>query len=118
MTVDRQTPDLQGFTSIGTITEETAVSGVQHLYKATVTIKHKGTGFDASAGGRRFICLSAFERYVLLNKCLKVCDLCCFSSSCLFPYLYPRNLYCGRVYCFHVVRPYVRPSFCPSARTQ
>ena len=61
MTVDKQSAELQGTTSVGPITEEMKIPGVQHLYKATVTIT-KGKGFKRDVGGRRFLCLSAFER--------------------------------------------------------
>ena len=61
MTIEIQSPELQGFTAVGPISEEKAIPGVQHLYKATVSIS-KGNGFDKTAGGRRFICISAFER--------------------------------------------------------
>ena len=63
MIVDKQSLELQGTTAVDPITEETAIPGVQHLYKATVTIS-KGKGFGKTAGGRRFICFSAFERLV------------------------------------------------------
>ena len=35
-------------------------------------------------------------------------------AYCLFFHLYPpANCVCGRVYCFHVVRPTDRPTVCP-----
>ena len=61
VTIGKTSPELQGFTSVGPITAETAIAGVQQLYKATITIS-KGNGFDKSVVGKRFICLTASER--------------------------------------------------------
>ena len=60
--VGQQSDDLQGYTSVGSIVEEKSIQGVQHLYKAEVTIT-KGHGFKKNLAGRRNLCLVASERY-------------------------------------------------------
>ena len=72
LNVSKQSSQLRGETSVGPITEETNIQGVQKLYKVQVTIS-KGRGFDKSVGGRRFLCLMASERYIyaeVFNICL------------------------------------------------
>ena len=66
LNVSKQSSQLQGETSVGPITEETNIQGVQKLYKVQVTIS-KGRGYDKSVGGRRFLCLMASERYIYAN---------------------------------------------------
>ena len=63
LNVSKQSSQLQGETSVGPITEETNIQGVQKLYKVLVTIS-KGRGYDKSVGGRRLLCLMASERYI------------------------------------------------------
>ena len=59
--VSKQSDEFIGYTSVGPITEETNIPGVQNLYKVQITIS-KGKGFDNTVGGRRYICLLASER--------------------------------------------------------
>ena len=53
------------------------------------------------------LCASVYMCFVVI--CWERADL----LALVIP---PANFVCGGVYCFHVVRPCVRPSVCPSVR--
>lgn len=64
MSVIKQSDELEGFTSVSSLTEENHIPGDQQLYQATVKIT-KGKQFKPDLGGRWFLCLEALERFFL-----------------------------------------------------